>query len=325
MRALLWLTVLAFAGWSGWWWVASGAARTGAETTLATMQAQGWQVDHDGLSVAGYPNRIDLTANAPRLDSPDGRWGWSAAFAQVFALSYKPWHLIAVFPPEQTLRTPVGPWALWSDSLRSSLVLVPGSDLALDRFQLSGEALRLGGGVATGADSLSFATRPAVGEALAHDVGLDIRNIHVDPRLTATLPPGLLPDRAAVVRLDAVAGFNRPLDRHALTTPPRLTGVTVREARAEWGAIRLHLSGRLAPDAAGFAEGQLDLRLEGAQTALELAVATGLIAPNARGTWAAMLASVAPGATPVTLPLRLSRGMVSLGPLPLGPAPRMVW
>lgn len=325
MRALLGLVLVAFLGWSGWWWAASGAARSGVDQTLAAMQAQGWQVGHDGVAVAGYPNRIDLTATEPRLTSPDGRWGWAAPFAQVFALSYKPWHLIAAFAPDQTVQSPLGPWALTAGKLQSSLVLVPGSDLALDRFQISAEALALDGALRTGADSLSLATRPTVGAAMAHDLGLDIRNIAIDPRLMAALPPGLLPDRAGLLRLDASAGFDAPLDRHALAAPPRLTSLALREARAEWGPIRLHLRGHLVPDAAGFAEGQLALRLEGAAAALELAIAAGLIAPEARGTWAGMLAAMAPGGAAVDLPIRLSRGVVSMGLLPLGPAPRLIW
>ena len=325
MRALLMLVVLAFLGWSGWWWVASGAARSGAEAALARMQAQGWQAGHDGLSVAGYPNRIDLTLTAPHLATPDGRWGWRAAFAQVFALSYKPWHLIAAFAPEQQIETPAGPWRLTAARLQSSLVLVPGTALTLDRFNLAGEGLALDGALRSGAETLSLATRPAAGQALAHDIGLDLRGVTIDPRLLALLPPGLLPDRAEVLRLDAVAGFAAPLDRAALEAPPPLTDLTLRELRGEWGPIRLHLSGRLTPDAAGLAEGRLALRLEGAAQALDVAVAAGLIAPEARASWARVLAALAPGGQPLDVPLRLSGGRIALGPLTLGPAPRLVW
>jgi hypothetical protein len=325
MRAMLGLVVLAFLGWSGWWWVASGAAQRGTETMLATLQAQGWQAGHDGLAVAGYPNRIDLTATAPHLATANGQWGWSAPFVQAFALSYKPWHLIAAFAPDQHLRSPAGDWTLQADRMQASLVLVPGADLALDRFQLSTAALALQGAVSAGADSLSLATRPTAGQALAHDIGLDIRNITVDPRLMAVLPPGLLPDRAAVLRVDAIAAFAAPLDRHAGTTLPPLTRLTLREVRGEWGPIRAHVSGQLAPDARGFAQGQLDLRLEGAAAALDLAIALGWVAPEARATWAGMLAGLAPGGAALNLPLRLAGGRITLGPLPLGPAPRLVW
>lgn len=325
MRAMLWLAVLAFLGWSGWWWVASGAARTGVDQGLAGLQAQGWQAGHDGLTVSGYPNRIDMTATAPRLATPDGQWGWSSAFVQVFALSYKPWHLIAALAPEQQIRTPAGPLRLSANRLRSSLVLVPGADLTLDRFQLTGEDLALDGVLRLGARSLSLATRPAAGIALAHDIGLDLRDIALDPVLMAALPPGRVPDRIALLRLDAVAGFAHPWNRHTAAAPPPLTSVTLRELRAEWGPVKLHLSGDLHPDEDGLAEGQLSLRLEGAEVALDLAVALGLMVPETRQTWATVLRGMTAQDGALQLPLRVSGGVVALGRLPLAPAPRLVW
>ena len=82
MRALLGLVVVAFLGWSGWWWVASGAARKGTETAVASLRAQGWDAAYADLTVAGYPNRIDLTATAPRLAPPGAGWGWGVEFTE---------------------------------------------------------------------------------------------------------------------------------------------------------------------------------------------------------------------------------------------------
>ena len=321
MRALLGLVIVAFLGWSGWWWFASGAARTGAETVVANLQAQGWQASHGGIAVAGYPNRIDLTLTEPRLATPDRAWGWQAPFAQVFALSYRPWHLIAAFATEQRLQTPAGDWRLQAGKLQSSLVLVPGADLQLDRMQMAGEALVLKGPVQVGLDRLALATRPAVGKALAQDIGLEVTGITPDPRLVAALPAGLFPGQAEILRLDAEVTLTAALDRHAMNAPPQIDAIMLREARLSWGPVKLHLSGRLAPDAAGRAEGDLALRLEGAQAALQLAVAAGLLDPATRGTWAGVIDSLAPGGAALDLPLRLSRGMITLGPLPIGPAP----
>jgi hypothetical protein len=324
MRALLGLVLVAFLGWSGWWWVASGAARTGTETALDVLRAEGWQAGYADLTVAGYPNRIDLTATAPRLTPPGAAWGWSAPFVQVFALSYKPWHVIAAFAPEQDLTTPAGPMRLQADRLQSSVVVEPGTDLVLDRFQLAGEALTLTGALAASAETLSLATRPTVGDRLAHDIGLALTGLRPDAAVLALLPAALRDTGGADMRVDASAAFDAPLDRHAATRPPRLTRLDLREALVGWGGVKAHLSGELAPDAQGLAEGRLTLRLEGAPLALEAAVALGLIPPQARAQYDNVLRMLAPGGGPLDLPLRLGGGMVMLGPLPLGPAPRLV-
>lgn len=323
MRALLGLVVVAFLGWSGWWWVASGAARTGTETAMDALRAQGWQAGYADLTVAGYPNRIDLTATAPRLAPPGAGWGWAAPFVQVFALSYRPWHVIAAFAPDQDLTTPLGPMRLTAGKLQSSVVVEPGTDLVLDRFQMAGEGLALTGALAASADTLSLATRPAVGEQRAHDIGLSLTGLRPDAAVLAALPAPLR-DSGADLRVDATAAFDAPLDRHAATRPPRLTRLALREARVTWAGVNAHLSGDLTPDARGLAEGRLSLRLEGAAQALDAAVSLGLVAPQARAQWDNTLRMLAPGGGPLDLPLRLAGGMVMLGPLPLGPAPRLV-
>lgn len=323
MRALLWVTVLAFAGWSGWWWFAQDRAVAGAEHWFASQRAAGWQAERQGIAVAGFPNRIDLTIDQPRLVSPGGAWGWQAPFVQIFALSYRPWHLIAALPPEQQLTTPAGPARLTAASLRSSLVLVPGADLALDRLQLAGEQLALGGPLDLTLAQLSIATRPTLDRALSHDLGIELTGIGLPPGLIASLPAGLLPAEIDRLRLDAALGFSAALDRHIGQTQPELTALALRDAELHWGPIRLQASGTLTPDAAGFAEGRLDLRLEGAREVLDLAQAIGLLTADTRPAWETMLGTLAPAGQPLDLPLRLSGGLIQLGPMVLGPAPRL--
>lgn len=323
MRGLLWVAVLALLGWSGWWWFASDTADKAARGWFAARQAEGWQASHDGIAVQGFPNRIDLTITRPDIAPPTGDWRWQTPFVQVLSLSYKPWHLIAAFANDQRLDTPAGPLTLTSDKLQASLVLVPGPDLALDRSQLAGSGLRLDGLADLGIAQLSVATRPAVGLALAHDLGIEAQGISPPAALMATLPPGTLPAQIPLVRLDATLTLTAPLDRHAARTRPQLDRLTLREARLDWGDIRAHVSGELTPDADGLAQGRLDVRLDGAAKALDLAIAAGLIAPEARATWQAAIATLAPPGQSLTLPLQLAGGRMLMGPLPLGPAPRL--
>lgn len=323
MRALLMVVVVAFLAWSGWWWIASRGGVSAVEAGIVALRAQGWSAGHQGLSVSGYPNRIDLTAQGPALATPDRRWQWQAPFVQVFALSYRPWHVIAAFAPEQQIATPVGALRLTAGRLQASVVVEPGTDLVLDRSQLAGEALRLSGAFEASAERLSMATRPTVGAALSHDFGLSVTGLRPADGMVRLLPAALRDTPGAEVRVDAALGFDAPLDRHAVARPPALTRIDLREARIGWGAVRAHLSGQLVPDARGFAEGRLSLRLEGGEQALQAMQALGWFPPQAMAQWEATLRLLAPGGQPLELPLRLGQGVVMLGPLPLGPAPRM--
>lgn len=323
MRALLWLAVVALAAWSGWWWFASDTARRGAENWFVQQQAAGWTASHAGITRAGYPNRIDLTITEPRLITPRGDWGWQAPFVQSFALSYKPWHIIAALPPTQNLLTPIGTLTLQAEKLQASLILVPGSDLALDRFNLAGQGLALDGLLDLGITQLALATRPTLDRALGHDLGITAAGITPPAALGAALPVGLLPAQIDILHINAGLEFDAALDRHAGQRPPQLTRLGLRELRLEWGEIRLFASGSLTPDANGLAEGPLDLRLEGSEQLLELAQALGLLTPETRPGWQSALGSLSPSGRPIELPLRLSGGLIQLGPLVLGPAPRL--
>ncbi|RRH75109.1 DUF2125 domain-containing protein [Falsigemmobacter faecalis] len=323
MRALIAVIVVAFAAWAGWWFVAAKAGRAGAEAAFTALQAQGWEARHQGIDVQGFPNRVDLTITEPAIAPPASAWGWQAPFVQLLALSYKPWHVIAAFPNEQSLQTPAGPARLRAGKLQASVVVTPDTAVALERGQLAGDMLSLEGPGQWNLDSLSAAIYKNPGEVNAYDLGLTLTGITPDPALTGLLPHGLLPDTLPVLHLDALAGFTAALDRHAAETQPELTHLTLRELRSEWGPVKLHLSGRLVPDAEGLAEGSLQLRLEGAATLIEIMGASGMIAEKDMRNLSFAVKAMSGGQDSVTLPLNFARGRMTLALFPVGPAPRL--
>jgi hypothetical protein len=128
------------------------------------------------------------------------------------------------------------------------------------------------------------------------------------------------------VRLRAFAGLSAPLDRFAGQTRPGLTALELREASLRWGALTVSARGQVAADAEGLAEGRIDIRIAPWPLALEAAVAAGLIRPELAPTWAEIARRLAEGSADpdrLDLPLTLARGRAALGPLPLGPAPRL--
>lgn len=323
MRAMLWTVILAFAAWSGWWWFASSTAKTAAEDAFVAARAQGYAAGHGGIAVAGFPNRVDLTVTRPEFAAASGDWGWKAPFVQLFALTYKPWHVIAAFAPEQEIATPFGPLALKAGKLQSSLVLVPGVDLTLDRSQLAGEALSLSGGFGEiGVQSFSLATRQALAAANGHDIGLDLQEIALPPAVQELLPAAEFPPGQAALHVETEAVFDAPLDRHAAVSQPKLTQLTFRNSALSWGAARLGVTGSLKPDAEGRAEGQLMLEISGGAEILRAAQALGLISADLQRKLE-MLTLAARNGQPLTLPLVFASGQVRLGPFPLAEAPRL--
>jgi hypothetical protein len=327
MRVLIWVSVVLVALWSGYWFVGQRAVDRATEGFFQSASRQGLVAEKAGHRVAGFPNRFDLTIDAPHLADPVKGLDWSAPFLQILSLSYKPWHVILAFPPEQVLTTPRDRLTIASDGkLQASLVVTPGPDLALDRTTLVGTGLAVTAedGARLTAAELRFATRLDPTRTNSHEIGLEVTGIAPDPGLTAALPD--LPPAIDRIRLDAFAGFSAPIDRHARQTRPDLTAFTLREAVLAWGALTVFVKGDLVFDR-GVPDGRLDVRIEGWRHLVGLMTATGLIKPEVAPTVERMLETLAAQSgdgTALNLPLAFNAGQMRLGPLPLGPAPWLV-
>lgn len=313
MRALLWVTGVLAALWGGYWVVGSRAALSGAEAWL-----DGSNVVYQDVSVAGFPNRFDLTVTGVSAVDTASGLGWSAPFVQVFAMGWKPWHLIAALPNEQEITFQDQRVSVGSARMMGSLLLVPGADLALSETVVEGEGLMLHSslGWQGAADKAVVSTR-ATGQGNAHRFGLAVTRI----------APGVLvqdvglPAVIDAVRVDAVLGFSAPLDRHAGQTQPQVISVDLREARVDWGDLGLIATGQIAPDAAGFAAGEVAVQVTGWQVLPGVLRGLGLIEPEFEPKLMQGLELLSGGQDNVSVTVQARDRQVFMGPLPLGPAP----
>lgn len=327
MRWLTGLVVVLGCLWGGYWFVGERGFEAAARGWFATLQDSGKVATHSGLEVHGFPNRFDLTVANPHIGDPATGFDWQAPFFQVLSLSYKPWHVIAAFPPEQRLTLPPEAMMIRAGKLQASLVAKPQPALPLDRLSLVGEAIEAVGdsGWTVKAEALQFATRLDESRVDWHEIGLNVTNLTPDARLMALFEGGL-PAQVAVIRLDAHAGFTAPIDRALLTAQPRLAALEIDDLRIEWGKINVTAQGSVAADSAGFAQGEAVLRLENWRMALDVAQSLGLLAADQRQMWdsaAQFLSIQSNGAESLELPLIFKTGLTFIGPIPVGPAPRL--
>lgn len=321
MRFLIWLVVIAGLLWGGWWFVAARGAETAGGAVFDGLRAEGFAAQNAGVSVQGFPNRLDMTIDAPTFASRDGRMGWSADFAQILSLSYKPWHLIGVVSPQQRLTLQGQSFTLDSPRFRVSLLSRPSPDLPLERFALEAEPLAVTQGqtAVISAAKVNLASRIAPDLAQAHDIGLRIDALRLPLALAG------LPDVVETLLIEAQVALSAPLDRHAATTRPQATSVTLRNLQLRWGEVRLHGDGHITPGPAGLMRGEITLRVTNWRDLVPVLVETGVIAPDFRPNLEAALTFLSrrdpDGAEVLTLPLRMANGAMTLGPLPLGPAP----
>ncbi len=324
MRRFLGIAALITALWSGYWLMGKTAVERGFAAVLSQAPANGVQITEAGHSVAGFPGRFGLTVTEPHVADARSSLAWQSPFVQVASLSYKPWHVIADFAPEQRLTTPLQDISLLSDPLQASVVVSPGPALALQQITLAGSGLaaRSSLGWAVAAQDLRFALNADPTTRDAYTVGLDAANVAPDAALVALLPD--LPAVIEAAKLDAVISLTAPLDRFAAETRPRPSALLLREMSVTWGDLSVLASGDVTL-VAGVPEGRIDIRVTGWRHLVTFATTTGLIKPEVAPTALGMMEAYASGSgdpNVLAMPLVFAKGQMRLGPLPLGPAPR---
>jgi hypothetical protein len=338
MRKLLGVTLVLAALWSGYWFVGSSAVRNGVDSWFADAARQGLVAENTGVTVAGFPNRFDLTIDGLRLADPKSAYGWTAPFVQVFAMTWKPWHIIAAFPPDQQVFIPDDVITLTSQHMLASLRASPSTDLPLAEARIAGTSLALASqqGWTLGMGDFTVALRadPALGPA-GYDLGFDLAPLTPDPGFMAKLKTVTIPDLPASDLpdvVDTLSGnialtLSAPLDRHAGETKPYLTRVKVKEFDLAWGPLTATAKGVIEADDNGYAAGKVTIDVTNWNRLPPVLVAAGVIKPEvaptiARGMQA--LAAQTPDLSVLSLTLEMKDGQMKLFGFPLGPAPLMV-
>lgn len=329
MRWLLYLVTGLFILWSGYWFVGSRAVLAGVKDWVANAPAQGVNLKTGDITLAGYPNRFDLTVTAPQYADPVSGWSWSAPFVQVLALSYQPWKVIVALPNDQTLARPGEKIDVASDLLRASIKVFPETSLGLDNIILEGDSVALTSdlGWTGSAKRAVVALRQVKGLPTAYEFGLQVDALVPDADFTmALVETSDLPAVVDSATADIITTLTAPLNRDASKTKPKVEGVEIKNVLLVWGPLKLHAEGNLSPDEQGLATGRINIRVTNWQHLVPLMVASGAVKPELSQTAGNMLKALAeqsPDPNVLALPLMLADGWMTLGPFPLGPAPQL--
>ncbi len=324
MRALLWVVLTVAGLWAGYWVVGSRAIESAATQAFLQAEMQGLLVQNGGLGVSGFPNRFDLTVTAPQILDPGSGYGWQSSDLRLLAMTWKPWHLIALAPPVQTITTPIGRFTVTSDDLRGSLVLRPGRDLALRSTVIEGSNLLVEGPLGrVGAAKATFATALDTSRQNSHRIGLRITELTPDPAVSVVLSG--LPATLKGLQLDAHVLLTAPLDRHAGARPPEVTTLILDDAWLDWGPLQVRAKGAIAATLDGTADGEINLHIENWRFLPAVLGQAGLIDPVLAPTLLRAFEIMAKGDTDLDTALTFKSGRTSLGALPVGPAPRMIY
>lgn len=330
LRALIAIVVLAAAAWFGWWFWASGQHERAVRAWFEQRRAAGWSAEYDDISVSGFPNRIDTTVEGLALADPAEGWAWEAPFFQTFQLVYDPRRVIAYWPEEQTVAIPGARATVRSELMRASAAFADAA-LTVERHSMEIEQIGMAsdsGWTASAASYQHHLRRLATPEN-AYAFRIEAERLRPPQFATRIVDPtGALPSYLSTVMADGRVAFDRPLDRYAFEgEKPRVRALSLRESDIRWGDLALSVTGSAEADAEGYAEGAFDISARNWRRMLAMAVESGAIGESFRDTLEEALGFLAGiGGDPEALEatLTLSGGFARLGPIPIGPAPRLL-
>ena len=319
------LLVLAGALSLSWLWLRCETLRAmnGARRSAA---AGAEQFDWTSRSLTGFPFRLDLDLAGVRVGEPSG-WGILAPRLKAEAFVFAPTHWVVVAPQGVIVRRRRdGPLIITAKVLRASL-----SGLDQHPWRLSVEGVDLIFATPPGArpffidaaKGFHLHTRAGPRDQGAIYIALDqaeARLIGLIGRIADGKPVNLTID-ALFSHAAAVAGPDWP---GAVRAWSQSGGdLTVRRLRLKAGrAVIDARAGVLSVGADGRLRGSLNLTLGQAPRALMSMGQVGSIAPEAARA-AANVVSAQGGGPLATLDLDFQAGRTTLGPVAIGPAPRV--
>jgi hypothetical protein len=321
------LILLVVGGWSGYWFYLSSQIRSGLEQTETRLEAAGWRIEHGEPRIDGWPFRIQVVVDDVEILAPSGH-GLRAPELRTQATAYQLDNWVIVAPEGLELGRAAKGWvAVQGQILRASVSQLTGTpprviiEFDQPRFTPTegSEPFPI-----TQAERLIINLLPeAEGRA-----GILFDLDGATPR-----PGGVLADMSEQRVFDLSA-------EGVADQAGQLSGASWSEALAAWSAdggaltqVRLEAtaeqdfargqSDRLSAGPDGRLIGDLQVHLRGGTAPIAgLAQAPG-VDPRAAAAVAvgAQLTSGYRGETNVLL--RFSNGRTIVGPLSLGPAPKV--
>lgn len=331
MRGLVRFIIFIFVAWSAYWFIASFGLRNAITTWFDKQQERGWQAEFADVETAGYPFHHMTRLNSPALADPATGTAWSAGWIE--------FQSPAIWPGRQVLRFADTPQRLSyydqtatikARDLQAELQLQPGVALVLEKMALTAgpwsitddaEALAGGGTLALVMEQTPTPEAYVISARIdGFTPGDDLRELM---RSATTLPQAF-----ETLELDMTATFDKVWDRSALEeSRPQPVKIDLRLAEMKWGALRLFATGELDVDQQGIPTGEIAVKAENWRDMIAMANAAGALPDQAVDPVTRALNFMAGlGGNPNALDLQLNfrDGFVALGPLPLGPAPRLI-
>lgn len=330
MRKLIVFALVAATLYGGYWFVGRSQIQERLALALEEADAGAYDVSYDSLKTRGFPSRFDTTITEFEFTDPATGTHWSAPFFQLLALSYRPNEVIAIFPPQQMFSVAGSDVTLLTDDMRASGKVRANAALSFmdATVTMDNPRFQMADGAELAMANLLAATRLTPDTEASYDVFLEANTIALPQVLRGQIDPGFLqPEFIQNLRFDSVATLSAPVAFNSPDpSPTAFETLTIKELALSWGEISFSAIGDLTTGLEGLPSGSITVSARNWQTAIELALANGMLEENRRFLVTEIIRNL--DETPhiqdtLTLTLSITDGRVSLGGLPIGTLPAL--
>ena len=331
MRRLPAILAIIVAIFVAYWFAVARGVEGSLRTWVAARAAEGWVAEYGALKTEGFPREFRTVVTDLTLADPDTGVAWTAPRFAFEAAAFRPNRITVVWPDTQTVASPWERIAVTSDRFRATVEFAPGTRLELRAMEADLAAVALDStlGWSTRVETARLSVASVADAPNAYRIDIDAAGLTLPRDLRRRLDPArLLPERVDGMVVTADVGFDAPWDRLAIEVArPQVTAIDLGDLRAQWGGIEVRAAGELTVDADGIPDGRITVKITNWRDLLRVAGNAGLLPeplmPTIERAFEILAGLSGPPET-LDAPLTFSRGIVSFGPVPLGPAPRLV-
>jgi len=323
--------------WTGWWYALAAGQEAALAAWFDDRARAGWQAEHDGIGLTGFPLRLEREIAGIRLADPKTGWAWTAPWLRFESATLSPNRLEVTWPGAQSLAVPGERTDISSGTMAATLELAP--DSALGLIHASAEVARLdirarpgsGPGSGPGWTARAGSVVADIAERVNDDgYAITFRAEAVllpEPLMARIDPTGLAGREVERITFDGAAVFDAPLDRHLIEDGRlALRAMTIRRAGFQWGRMRLEAKGAIEIDDRGYPKGKIKLTARHWREMIALARRSGAIGADLAGaltTALELIALLGGDRDELDATLKFRDGEVWIGPISIGRAWRL--
>lgn len=321
------LLLVAIAGWTVFWFHVRSEAAGRIDKAAEDLRRAGYQVAWRERTLGGYPFRLNVRFTEAQIRDPSG-WALAAPDVEAQAFMHALGQWVLASPQGLTFTRPIGgPVTVKGELLRASL---GGFDQTLPRFSFEGTKLSFAPGAGaqpfalSAADRVELHLRPGPDDQGALLFRVDNGKARLSglfARLAGDKPISIIWDST----FSKASGFKGVDWAKAVRAWTDAGGaLTVRQAGVTAGdAVVGSQSGTLQVGYDGRLTGSMDVSLREAPQALGAMAETGMIPPETALAASAVAAARQGTSDVARATLTFQAGRTTLGPVAIGPSPRV--